>query len=151
MSKAFTLLWGVFCIGFAFLVKDLAPTVIESINKIGSAIYGPVLAVFFAGVFIKKAKPSAAILGLAGGVATNIFLWLFVPSVSWLWWNAIGFFLALLLITIGSPILDPSFEFPPPIKIPPQKISWKIISILLAVYSAVLVFFLVLFPKLFYH
>ena len=149
LSKVFTLLWGIFCIVFAFFVRDLAPTVIESINKIGSAFYGPVLAVFFAGIFFTNAKPSAAIIGLVGGVATNVSLWLFVPSVSWLWWNAIGFFLALLIILVGSFILEPSFKSSTAMKIPPQQISWKIISAILAIYAAGLILFLVLFPKLF--
>ncbi|MGD9346024.1 MAG: sodium/solute symporter, partial [Candidatus Aminicenantes bacterium] len=41
ISKMFTLFWGLFCIGFAFLVGNISATIIEAINKIGSIFYGP--------------------------------------------------------------------------------------------------------------
>jgi len=36
-----------------------------------------------------------AIIGLVAGVGLNIYLWLCVESVSWLWWNVFGFLLTL--------------------------------------------------------
>jgi len=149
LSKLFTFLWGVFCIGFAFLVEDISPTIIESINKIGSAFYGPVFAVFLAGIIYSKAKPSPAIIGLIAGVAVNLFLWLCVPSVSWLWWNAIGFFLTILVIFAGSQFIKAAPKISFKIEIPPEKRIWKISYAALIIYVVGLVLFLVYFPKLF--
>jgi SSS family transporter len=149
LSKMFTLFWGVFCIGFAFFVGDISPTIIESINKIGSAFYGPVFAVFLAGIISSKAKPLPAIAGLVSGVTVNLFLWLFVPSVSWLWWNAIGFALATAVIYLGSQLFQPAFRSSFEIKISPEKRAWKISYGLLIVYVAGLILLLIFFPKLF--
>lgn len=149
LSKLFTLFWGVFCISFAFFVGDISPTIIESINKIGSAFYGPVFAVFLAGIVFSKAKPHAAITGLGMGVATNLFLWFFVPSVSWLWWNAIGFFIAVFVILLGSTLLQPRYRSGFKMKIQPEKKIWKISYGALAAYAVGLLFLLIFLHKLF--
>jgi Na+/proline symporter len=149
LSKLFTLFWGVFCIGFAFFVGDISPTIIESINKIGSAFYGPVFAVFLAGIISSKAKPLPAIAGLVSGVAVNLYLWLFVPSVSWLWWNAIGFMIATAVIFLGSLLLQPAYRTSFKIDIPAEKKFWKISYGALIVYAVCLIIFLAFFTKLF--
>ena len=147
LSKTFTFLWGMFCIGFAFFVKNISPTIIEAINKIGSAFYGPILAVFFAGIVFKKSRPLPAIFGLGTGVAFNLYLWFFAPSVSWLWWNAIGFLIALIIILFGSYLSSR----PQPInqmKIPPEKKIWKISYSILALYTVFLIVLLFFLPKI---
>jgi SSS family transporter len=149
LSKLFTLFWGVFCIGFAFFVGDISPTIIESINKIGSAFYGPVFAVFLAGIISSKAKPVPAIAGLASGVAVNLYLWLFVPSVSWLWWNAIGFVIAIAVIYLGSLFLQPAYRTSFKIEIPLENKIWKISYAALIMYAVCLIIFLAFFTKLF--
>jgi len=148
-SKVFTLLWGIFCIGFAFFVGDISATVIESINKIGSAFYGPVFAVFLVGILFSKAKPLAAIAGLVTGVVFNLFLWIFMPSVSWLWWNAIGFFSTSSVIFLGSLFFQPTHKSPFKIERPPETRSWKISYGVLIIYVVGLILFLAFFPKLF--
>lgn len=149
LSKFFTLIWGIFCISFAFMVQDISPTVIESINKIGSAFYGPVFAVFFTGIFFRKAKPNSAITGLFMGIVLNLSLWLFFPSVSWLWWNATGFAMTLFIILIGSfmPRVSSADEFV--VKLPKQKKIWKLTYVTLVLYVIVLIVFLTIAPKLF--
>ncbi len=149
LSKFFTLVWGVFCITFAFFVGDISPTIIESINKIGSAFYGPVFAVFLAGIMLKKAKPLAAIAGLGAGVMVNLGLWLFVPSVSWLWWNAVGFTIATAVIFLGSIFFQPTFTIQYRVGIPKEKIFWKVSYGILAMYVIGLIVFLIIFPRLF--
>jgi len=149
LSKLFTFFWGTFCIGFAFLVGDISPTIIESINKIGSAFYGPVFAVFFAGIIYSKAKPGPAIFGLVVGVSMNLFLWLFVPSVSWLWWNAFGFLLAVSVIFVGSTLFRTAPKEPFKIKVPQEKKIWKISYAALIIYVVCLILFLIYIPKIF--
>ncbi len=90
-AKGLTLFWGAVCIGFAFTVADISGTVIESVNKIGSLINGPLLAVFLLGMFTRRSHEAGVLIGLGAGFAGNLGLWKWAPEVSWLWWNVIGF------------------------------------------------------------
>jgi SSS family transporter len=96
-SKMAAIFWGVFCIVFAFFTGDIAKTVIEAINKIGSVFYGPIFATFIAAIGIRKTNFIGANIGLLGGVAVNVYLWLFCPEIFWFWWNAIGAVVTLCL------------------------------------------------------
>lgn len=91
MSRIFTVFWGLFCTAFAFAVGGMAGTVIEAINKIGSAFYGPILGTFLLGILTRRAVAPAVKWGIVLGVATNLVLWVGFPGVSWLWWNLTGF------------------------------------------------------------
>ncbi len=90
-SRLITAVWGVVTLVMAFFVGDIADTVLEAINQIGSMANGSILAVFALGLLTTRTHGSGAILGLFLGIAVNACFWLFVPSVSWLWWNVIGF------------------------------------------------------------
>lgn len=83
--------WGSVTLLLSFFAGDIAPTVIEAINKIGSVFYGPVLACFLLGFADKRIFAIHINVGLIVGVFTNIVCWLFIPEVFWFWWNAIGF------------------------------------------------------------
>ena len=92
LSRWLTILWGVIATGFALQMIGGSETVLELVNKIGSAFYGPVLAVFWLGMLTRRTTQAGSVTGLLIGVGTNIFLWLFFgQQVSWLWWNVIGF------------------------------------------------------------
>ena len=54
LGKIVTLICGVMIIMFAFIVGGISDTVIEAINKIGSAFYGPILAAFLVGILSRK-------------------------------------------------------------------------------------------------
>jgi len=95
-SKGTALFWGVVCIILAFFTGDIAKTVIEAINKIGSVFYGPMVATFLIAILFKRIHGRAANLGILAGVLVNVYLWLFVPSVFWFWWNAVG-----AIVTLG--------------------------------------------------
>ena len=86
-SKYAALFWGIVCIGLAFFTGDIAKTVIEAINKVGSVFYGPILATFISAIAIKRVNATGANIGLIAGVAVNVYLWLFVPEVFWFWWE----------------------------------------------------------------
>jgi SSS family solute:Na+ symporter len=103
-SRVTTGFWGVLCTGFAFWVGNLAPTVIEGINKIGSAFYGPTLAAFLLAILSRRVGGDGVIWGLLCGVGVNLVLWVgFDDSVSWLWWNAIGCGVALAVaLAVGG-------------------------------------------------
>ncbi len=91
ISKALTVFWGLFSTAFALTLIRSPETVIELVNRIGSAFYGPILAVFFMGMFSRRVSGMGAILGLISGVSFNLYLWKFMPGVSWMWWNLFGF------------------------------------------------------------
>ena len=101
-ARAVTFGWGMLCCVFAFMVGDISDTVVESVNKIGSIFYGPVLAVFLLAFLTRWVSCWPAIIGLAAGVGLNIYLWLYVPSVSWLWWNVLGLVAALAVAAVLS-------------------------------------------------
>ncbi len=106
ISKLAAIFWGVICILLAFFTGDIAKTVIEAINKVGSVFYGPILATFIAAIGISKINSKGVNIGILAGVATNVYLWLFVPDVFWFWWNAVGAIVTLLVGYIASMILS---------------------------------------------
>lgn len=90
-SKLTSIFWGVVTILLAFVTGDIAKTVIEAINKIGSVFYGPIFATFIVGTMVKWVHTRAMNIGLIAGVAVNVFFWLVVgDQLFWFWWNFIG-------------------------------------------------------------
>jgi len=90
LSKSATVFWGVTCVAFSFVVGDISDSIIVSINKIGSLANGPILATFLLGILTKRATDRGTLVGILVGFLVNLSFWLYVPQVSWLWWNAIG-------------------------------------------------------------
>jgi len=108
LSRWLTIGWGILATGFALQLIGGSETVLELVNKIGSAFYGPVLAVFILGIFSRRSSALPVMTGLLAGVTVNILLWqLFENSVSWLWWNVTGFFTACLFSWIISLFIQP--------------------------------------------
>lgn len=108
LSHVMALFWGVVCVVIAFFVGDIADTVIEAINKVGSVSFGPILATFVSAILVKKITTKGANLGLLAGVGVNVYLWLFVPDVFWFWWNAIGAIVAFSVAYLVSAIVPAS-------------------------------------------
>lgn len=97
--------WGIVTLIFSAFAGNIAPTVIEAINKVGSALYGPILAVFLIGILSKRTQGLAVIVGMISGLAINLNLWIFAPQVFWMWWNVIG-----LVVTWTIAILWQKFQ-----------------------------------------
>ena len=110
LSKSTTVVWGIIITGFAFLVGNISPTVIESINKIGSAFYGPILAAFLSGILSKRATSTAVFTGVITGVGFNLFLWIALPEVFWMWWNLFGLLVSIVTTLIISLLSKPPGE-----------------------------------------
>ncbi len=107
LSKITALFWGAVCVVIAFFVGDIADTVIEAINKVGSVSFGPILAIFVAAILVKRVNGLGANVGLLAGVGLNVYMWLAVPDIFWFWWNAIGAVVAFVVAYVVS-ILRPS-------------------------------------------
>lgn len=90
LSKGVTVFWGVVCVTFSFFVGNISDSIIVSINKIGSLANGSILATFLLAILTKRATDSGTVIGIVAGFLVNLILWLFVPQVSWLWWNVTG-------------------------------------------------------------
>jgi len=106
-SRITTVLWGAAVIGFAFLAGGISDTVVEGINKVGSAFYGPILAVFLVGVLWRRANGPGVISGCLVGVAFNIVIWIGVESIYWMWWNLFGVTVAVVVSVIVSLFTGP--------------------------------------------
>jgi len=104
-SRIFSLFWGSVCLFFAFLTGNIEGTVIEVINKIGSVFYGPMLGAFILAIMTKKTHALGANIGIVSGVILNIYLWLYVPSIFWFWWNAIGCFITVSIGILSSKLI----------------------------------------------
>jgi SSS family solute:Na+ symporter len=113
ISKLLTVFWGAVCLFFAFFVGGISDTIVESINKIGSLLNGPLLAVFMMGLLSRRVNGQGATGGLIVGFAVNLLLWRCAPQISWLWWNVIGFFSAYA----PGYLISLAFAKPDPVKL----------------------------------
>lgn len=94
--------WGIVTLVLSAFAGGIAPTVIEAINKVGSALYGPVLGVFLIGFFLPRYRGGSAKFGMLLGLGVNLVLWKTAPHVFWMWWNAIGLAVTFLGAFIWS-------------------------------------------------
>jgi len=95
-GRLITIGWGILCMTFAFFVGDISSSIIESINKIGSLVNGPILATFLLATLTRRTNDPGVMTGIIAGFIANLMTWLYLPGVSWLWWNVSG-----CLITFG--------------------------------------------------
>jgi SSS family transporter len=103
LSRGTSLAWGVFSIVSGLVFARSGSGVLETINQVGSAFYGPVLAVFVLGVMATRLRGSAVLMGLVVGLVGNLALARLAPGVSWLWWNPAGFFVTCTVaLVIGQ-------------------------------------------------
>ena len=110
-SRTSSIVWGLFILAVASGVGRADDTLVEVIAQIGSISFAPVLAVFVLAILVPRATASVANLGLAAGVATNLFLWLVVgDNLFWIWWNVTGFVAAfgvmLMMVALGSTAVE---------------------------------------------
>jgi len=105
VSRWFTLFWGIFCIVIAQFANKLG-SLIEAVNVLGSLFYGTILGIFMIAFFMKSVKGAAAFWAaiLTEGVIIVIYN---LDIVSFLWLNAIGCILTMLLGYVLQQILPP--------------------------------------------
>ncbi|MEE4249601.1 MAG: hypothetical protein V2I38_03350, partial [Alcanivoracaceae bacterium] len=101
-SKIVTLCWGVFAVAFSFGVEHIASTLLESINKVGSLINGPLLGLFVIAIVLPGTTSRVAVGAFIGGILLNIALWQLAPQLSWLWWNLAGCVATLVIAALNN-------------------------------------------------
>ncbi|MEM1261037.1 MAG: sodium/solute symporter [Pseudomonadota bacterium] len=103
-ARGVSVFWGLAILGLSFFAGSIAPTVIEAINKVGSALYGPILAVFLLGMLAPRVNGIGASVGLLVGVALNLYLWKAQPQIFWMWWNFIGLVVTSVIAVVVSAV-----------------------------------------------
>jgi SSS family solute:Na+ symporter len=137
-GRIVTSAWGIAITSMAFVVDRISETVIEAVNQIGSAFYGPVLAAFLLGLGTRSITSSGIWTGVVSGVALNLTLWIGFPTIHWMWWNVFGcactaVAAAAVTLTRGrSPAADPLTAGDSS----PRISAWKPSLLGLAVYAA---------------
>lgn len=84
-----TAFWGVFATFAAFFVGGRGTSLVETVNKVGSHFYGPILGVFLLAFLIKRANGHGAFFGVIIGMTAVAYVsWM--TQVSWLYLNVVG-------------------------------------------------------------
>lgn len=84
-----TAAWGIFATFAAFFVGGRGTSLVETVNKVGSHFYGPILGVFLLAFLIKRANGHGAFFGVILGMAAVAYVsWM--TQVSWLYLNVVG-------------------------------------------------------------
>lgn len=138
IARLTTVGWGITTVAAAFAFSRAGETTIELVNRVGSAVYGPTLALFFA-AFFRKPRPAQVLGAAVAGVISSLLVGLLAPEVSWLWWNLIGFTTSACFLFLGGQELGLKAK---PEEKRPAEAAW-----LLALFIAILAT-LALFPLL---
>lgn len=95
ISKLWTLIWGVFCIVVAQFAGNLG-SLIEVVNVLGSWFYGVILGIFLVAFYLRNVGGTATFWSaIISEIVVLVIHW--TGTVSFLWLNAIGCLLVLLL------------------------------------------------------
>jgi Na+/proline symporter len=102
VSKGLIAGWGLFAIAFATFAA-LLDNLIQAVNILGSLFYGPILGIFLAALFLRRARSTPVFVSAI--VAEVVVLACYArTSIGFLWYNVIGcgVVLAGALLTLGS-------------------------------------------------
>ena len=89
LSRVATIIWGVVLFALAVASRGQGK-VLELGLSIASVAYGGLLGVFLLGVLTKRATQTGAIAGMLCGLALNVYIWKWVPSIPWTWYVTLG-------------------------------------------------------------
>lgn len=100
VSQWYTFGWGVFCIIIAMFAQNIGNSLIEAVNILGSLFYGVILGIFLVALGFKFIKGRAVFYAAIVSELLVIFIYQ-QKLVSFLWLNAIG---AILVVLLAIPI-----------------------------------------------
>lgn len=109
-ARLITVVYGFIVIGLAFAVSLMPGNLVESVNTVIGLVGGPLLGLFFLGMFTKRATTRGALLGCLAGFIGLLALYLYQNGmltsvkppllVSFIWFSLLG-----TLITLGVGLL----------------------------------------------
>ncbi len=107
-ARWITVGYGVLVVGLAFLVSFMPGNLVESVNTVIGLIGGPLLGLFFLGMFTQRATTRGALIGCLAGFACLLTLFMyqqgaFTPEkpamlVSFIWFSPFG---CLITLAVG--------------------------------------------------
>jgi SSS family transporter len=107
-ARWITVGYGVLVMGLAFAVSRMPGNLVESVNTVIGLVGGPLLGLFFLGMFTKRADARGALTGCFAGFAALLALFLYQnglftadkPSqmVSFIWFSLLG---VLVTVSVG--------------------------------------------------
>ena len=95
VSRVFTLLWGLVCIGMALYASKLG-NLIEAVNILGSLFYGTILGIFMVAFYLKRINGNAVFIA---AIITEVIIfacWI-LKVMAFLWLNVLGCILVVLI------------------------------------------------------
>src|SRR5690606_19430507 len=87
-SRAFTLVWGIFCVIIALYASRLG-NLLEAVNILGSLFYGTILGIFVVAFYVKRAGATAVLYAAVLTEVIVVSLWL-SNAMAFLWLNLVG-------------------------------------------------------------
>jgi len=106
LARQLTLAYGVLVIALAFLVQHLG-TLLEASNSVIGLVGGPLLGMFFLGIFSHRVTAHGALAGWLAGIGVLLCVWL-ATDVSFVWYTLIGCGATLLVGYLVSFIEAPA-------------------------------------------
>ena len=104
ISQWYTFGWGIFCIIIAMFAQNIGNSLIEAVNILGSLFYGVILGIFLVALGIKFIRGHAVFY--AAVVSELLIILIYQQDiVSFLWLNAIGAILVVLLASLFQVII----------------------------------------------
>lgn len=107
-SRLATIFWGLVCIGMALYAGKMG-NLLEAVNQLGSYIYGTILGVFVVAFYLKKIRGSSVFIAAVISEGIIIVLGL-TNAIAYLWLNAIGCFLVIILAGSINLITSPKTQ-----------------------------------------
>ncbi len=104
-GQACTLFWGAFATLIAMFAGGWGTSLVETVNKVGSHFYGPILGVFLLAFLVKRSNGTDAFAGAIAGLVAVLFT-SYKLEISWLYLNAIGP-VVVLVVGIASSFIIP--------------------------------------------
>ncbi|HEY5325951.1 MAG TPA: sodium:solute symporter [Mucilaginibacter sp.] len=102
-SRLATIFWGLVCVLMALYASKVG-NLLEYVNKLGSYIYGTILGVFVVAFYLKNIRGNAVFIAAVITEALIIILGNF-ELVAYLWLNAIGCILVIIIAAIINPFI----------------------------------------------
>jgi len=109
-SRLATVFWGVVCIGMALYAGKMG-NLLEAVNQLGSYIYGTILGVFVVAFYLKKIRGTSVFIAAVVSEVIIIILGL-TNAIAYLWLNAVGCFLVIIIAGSINMIKSPKSQAP---------------------------------------